>query len=119
MTATFVACQTQTVSFTTSPPNPANPGGTYTPAATATSGSSVTFSIDPSSTAGSCTISAGVDTFNAVGACVINATAAASGVYAAATTSQTVTITAARPSAPPGPGTPSLPNTGKGGSSGG
>jgi hypothetical protein len=97
----------QTITFTTSPPNPAGVGGTYTPAATGGgSGEPVVLSIDASSTG--CTLSSGVVHFNVIGTCVIDANQAGSGNYAAATQvsqsfairgiSQNVAFTSANPS---------------------
>ncbi|MBX9757672.1 MAG: hypothetical protein K2Y29_02770, partial [Beijerinckiaceae bacterium] len=62
----------QTISFTSPAPASAKVGGTYTPAATATSGLSVAFSVAPAS-ASVCSISGGVVTFNAIGSCVVQA----------------------------------------------
>ncbi|MGA1570031.1 MAG: beta strand repeat-containing protein [Ilumatobacteraceae bacterium] len=67
------------------------PGGTYTPAATATSGLTPTFSITAGDTA-VCTLSSGVVTFDATGTCTITATQTGDSRYAAAAT-QTQTIT--------------------------
>ena len=50
---------TQSITFTSTPPNPAVAGGTYTPTASGGASSNpVTFSVDPSSS-GRCTISGG------------------------------------------------------------
>jgi hypothetical protein len=63
----------QTIQFTSTAPTDALAGGaTYTPTATATSGLTVTFTINPSASA-VCSISAGVVSFKTVGTCVINA----------------------------------------------
>lgn len=62
----------QGITFTSTPPASATVGGTYTPAATATSGLPVTFTIS-SSTSTTCSISSGVVTFNAGGTCTIDA----------------------------------------------
>ena len=64
----------QTVTFTSTPPNPAQVGGTYS--LTATGGASpnpVTFSIDASSTSGACTLSGATVTFTGTGICIIDA----------------------------------------------
>jgi hypothetical protein len=65
----------QTITFTSTPPSPAVYGGKYTPvAAGGGSGQPVTFSIDPASTAGACSINgSGVVSFTGVGTCVIDA----------------------------------------------
>ncbi|WP_161495018.1 autotransporter domain-containing protein [Caulobacter sp. BP25] len=79
-----VGAGTQTISFTSSAPGGAKVGGaTYTPAATATSGLSATFSIDSGSSA-VCTISGGVISFTGVGTCLVNANQAGNGSYGAA-----------------------------------
>ncbi|HZX90654.1 MAG TPA: hypothetical protein VFE67_08430 [Rudaea sp.] len=67
-----VAKQDQTISFTSTPPAAAKFGGTYAVAATATSGRTVTFSIDAAS-ASVCSISGSQVSFIGVGACAINA----------------------------------------------
>ena len=64
---------TQSITFTSTPPDPAIVGGTYTPTARGgASGDPVTFSIDPSAK-GRCTSSAGRVLFVAGGTCVIDA----------------------------------------------
>lgn len=83
-----VASAAQTISFQSSAPASAVVGGTtYTPSATATSGLSVTFTIDASSSA-VCTISGGVVSFTGVGTCRVNADQAGSGAYSAAPQAQ-------------------------------
>ncbi len=83
----------QTTSFTSVNPSPVLVGGpTYTPTATATSGLSVTFTIDGASTAG-CSISAGVVSFTAVGTCVVDANQAGNANWnAAAQVQQSITV---------------------------
>jgi uncharacterized repeat protein (TIGR01451 family) len=73
----------QTVSFDSASPSPAVVGGTYTPAATATSGLAVTFSIDAGS-AGVCTITGGVVSLVAPGMCTVVADQAGDDRYAPA-----------------------------------
>jgi subtilase family serine protease len=76
----------QSITFnTTAPTGEAVGGPTYTPAATASSGLAVAFSIDATSTAGACAISAGVVSFTGVGNCIINANQAGDTNYNAAT----------------------------------
>lgn len=78
----------QTISFTSSAPVNALAGeGTYTPTATATSGLTVTFTIDPTASS-VCSISAGVVSFDAAGTCVINADQAGDANYHAAPQAQ-------------------------------
>ncbi|MGD0834598.1 MAG: kelch repeat-containing protein, partial [Candidatus Dormibacteria bacterium] len=98
----------QTITFTSTAPSNAVVGGdAYTPTATATSGLSVTFSIDPSSTA-DCSISDGTVAFlSAAGTCVIDANQAGSADFTAAPQvqqsfsvgkgSQTITFTSTAP----------------------
>jgi hypothetical protein len=63
----------QTIAFISAAPPAAVVGGaTYTPAATATSGLTVSFTIDAASS-GVCTISGGVVSFTGVGNCTVNA----------------------------------------------
>ena len=97
---------TQSITFTSTPPNPAVVGGTYTPTARGGgSGNPVTFSIDPSAN-GSCSISGATVTFVAVGTCVIDANQAGNASYAAATQvqesfavvgTQSITFTSTQP----------------------
>ena len=84
----------QAVSFTTSPPSPAVAGGaTYSPAATGgASGNPVTFSIDPASTPGTCSISGGAVSFTAAGTCIVDASQAGGGGYAPGQASQSITV---------------------------
>jgi len=82
----------QTISFTSSAPSPNIAGPSYTPTATATSGLSVAFSIDGSST-GACSISGSTVSFIGAGACVIDANQAGDANYlAAAQVSQIVAV---------------------------
>lgn len=100
----------QTISFSTTAPTNPPVGTTYTPAATATSGLPVSFSID-ASTAANCTISGGVVTYTAVGTCILDANQSGDADYNPAPQvqqtstviqgSQTITITTSVPSNPP------------------
>jgi hypothetical protein len=87
--------RSQAITFTSTPPSPAAVGGTYTPAATGgASGNPVVFSIDASSTAGACSVSAGVVHFASGGTCKIDANQAGNSQFTAApSVSQSVTIT--------------------------
>jgi hypothetical protein len=79
-----VAKADQTISFTSTAPTMATPGGpTYTVTATATSGLAVTFTIDASATA-FCSISGSTVSFTADGTCVIDANQAGNSNYNAA-----------------------------------
>jgi hypothetical protein len=95
----------QTIAFTSAAPTNAIVGGpTYTPTATATSGLTVTFSIDPGSSA-VCSISGGVVSFIGLGTCVIDADQAGNGTFLATTqqqsfdvkNNQTINITSSAP----------------------
>ncbi len=88
-----VAKESQTISFTSSVPSETYGSTTsYTPAATATSGLSVTFSIDITSSS-VCSISGGVVSFTSGGTCIIDANQAGSADYSvAAQVQQLVTI---------------------------
>jgi hypothetical protein len=102
----------QTITFTSAPPSPAVYGGKYTPVATGGgSGQPVTFSIDPASAAGVCSINgSGVVSFTGVGTCVIDANEAggadwlpAQQVHQSFTigqASQAITITSIPPASP-------------------
>jgi hypothetical protein len=97
-TATIVVVTPQTVTFTTSPPSPADYGGSYVPAAAGGgSGNPVTFSIDSSSTAGACALSGTTVEFTGTGTCVIDAAQAGDSQYAAGQAQQSFTIATAAP----------------------
>jgi uncharacterized protein YcfL len=87
---------TQTISFTSTAPTNAEVGGaTYSPAATATSGLPVDFTIDASA-ASVCTINAGEVSLIGAGTCVINANQAGNESYLPATqVQQSFTVSAA------------------------
>jgi MBG domain-containing protein/carboxypeptidase family protein/centrosomal CEP192-like protein len=92
-TATLTITQaTQSVTFTTTPPASPVYGGSYTPAATATSGLPVAFSIDAASTSGACRLSGGTVSFTGTGTCIIDATQAGNANYSSATAQQTLRI---------------------------
>ncbi|HTW08924.1 MAG TPA: putative Ig domain-containing protein [Acidimicrobiales bacterium] len=81
----FVVSQApQTISFSSVNPSPVGVGASYTPAASATSGLTVGFSIDTSSTAGACSLNAGVVSFTGAGSCLIDASQAGNANYSAA-----------------------------------
>lgn len=83
----------QSISFTSSPPVAAVVGGTYAVTATASSGLPVTFTIDPTSSAGACTISGSTVSFTGVGTCVIDANQPGNATYpAAAQVAESVTV---------------------------
>jgi hypothetical protein len=73
----------QTISFTSATPTNAVVGGSYTPTATATSGLTVSFTIDSTATA-VCSISSSVVSFIAAGTCKVNANQAGDATYNAA-----------------------------------
>jgi large repetitive protein len=99
----------QTISFSSTAPSSPNVGSVYAVAASATSGLPVSFSINGSSTAGACSVSAGTVSFTGAGTCIIDANQAGNETYLPAPqqqqtvevvkASQTITFT----SAPPGP----------------
>ena len=97
----FVVLGTQSITFTSTPPNPAVVGGTYPVTASGgASGNPVTFSID-SSAHGSCSISGATVTLVAVGTCVIDANQAGNASYEAATqVQQSFAVSAVRLDAP-------------------
>ena len=96
----------QTISFTSAAPTTARvSGAAYTPTAAATSGLTVSFSIDVSSTPGACSLSAGAISFGAVGTCTVDANQSGNGNYnAAAQVQQSFTVHPAStvPGAPTG-----------------
>jgi hypothetical protein len=80
-TVTINTLGVQTITFTSLATSP-NVGTTYVVAATGgKSNNPVTFTIDPSSTAGVCTISIATVTFVAVGTCIVDANQAANSNY--------------------------------------
>jgi hypothetical protein len=93
----------QTVAFTSTPPNPAQVGGTYAVSATSSvPGFVVTFSVPTTSV---CTISGSTVTFIAAGICTIDAEQPGNGEYAPAPQVQQSFIVNAPP-APAGPPPP-------------
>jgi hypothetical protein len=81
----FTVKRNQTVSFTSTAPTAASVGGgTYTAAATATSGLTVAITAD-SSSSGVCSISGSVVSFQGSGTCTLDANQAGNGTYNAAT----------------------------------
>ncbi|MEY3691208.1 MAG: hypothetical protein RJB57_863, partial [Actinomycetota bacterium] len=90
---------TQTLTFRSTPPSPANSGGTYTVSVDSTAFLAPTIAIaNQSQTV--CSVSAGVVTFNAVGTCMISASQAGNDTYSSAAASQSVTVTALAAAAP-------------------
>ncbi|MDR3502753.1 MAG: fibronectin type III domain-containing protein [Legionella sp.] len=83
----------QTISFTSSAPsNAVVAGSSYLPSATASSGLTVSFSIDTAS-AGICSLSGGALTYQAVGNCILNANQTGDNNYLAATqVQQTISV---------------------------
>jgi hypothetical protein len=75
----------QTITITPAPPAAGSVGATYKPAATASSRLPVSFTIDPSSGAGTCSISGKTVKFTGAGRCVIDANQAGDAAWAAAT----------------------------------
>jgi hypothetical protein len=106
-TVAAAAKSVQSITFTSTPPSNAAVGGTYTVAATASSGLAVSFSAD-SSSAGICTVSGSSVSFVGHGTCTIDANQAGNSSYQAAPqvqqsftiggTSQTITYTSTAPS---------------------
>ena len=88
-----VNAKSQTITFTSANPTPVHVGDpAYTLQATATSGLTVTFSLDAASTG--CTLATGVVNFTATGQCVINANQAGNATWAAAAqVSQSILVT--------------------------
>jgi hypothetical protein len=82
----------QTVTFTSPAPGAAAIGDTYTPAATATGGGPVSFSVDPATTSGACTVAAGAVTFAHAGSCVIAADHAGDADHLPGRATQTIAV---------------------------
>ncbi|MFM8528633.1 MAG: hypothetical protein ACKOD2_02960, partial [Ilumatobacteraceae bacterium] len=89
----------QTLTFRSTPPSPANPGGTYTVAVDSDAFLAPVIAIANSSSA-VCSVSAGIVTFNTSGTCLISASQSGNDVYAAGAASQSVTVTAIAAAAP-------------------
>ncbi len=89
-----IAKGNQTLAFTSAAPTTAIVGGSYTVTATGgASGSAVTFSIDPASTFGACTLAGGTVAFTGAGTCLIDANQTGDPNYiAAAQAQQSITI---------------------------
>jgi hypothetical protein len=80
----------QTITFTSTPPNPAYVGGAYTVGATATSALTVSFS---SMATGVCTVTGNAVSLVAAGTCIVAADQSGNGTYAAADqTTQSFTV---------------------------
>ena len=95
VSALYYDLQSQTITFTSSPPSNATVGGaTYTPTAAASSGLAVTLSINPSSSS-VCSISGGQVSFLAQGACAIDANQSGNTSYSAAPQVQQVVLVGA------------------------
>lgn len=72
--------QNQTITFTSTPPSNPTVGGTYNVITTASSGLTVSITIDSSSSS-ICSISGNTVTFNATGLCILNANQAGNANY--------------------------------------
>ena len=81
----------QHITFDTSPPSPAQYGGTYVPSASSDSHLTVTITVD-SSTSGNCTYDGTTVTFVHVGSCQLDANQAGNGSFNPASATQTFTI---------------------------
>jgi hypothetical protein len=92
-----VTKESQTVAFTSTNPSPVTVGATYTPTASATSGLTVEITVDAAS-AGACSLSSGVVTFDAAGTCTIDADQPGDAAYdAAPQAQQSITVTEPAP----------------------
>ena len=89
----------QALTFRSTPPSPANPGGTYTVSVDSDAFLAPTVAVANGSSS-VCTISAGVVTFVSTGSCVISASQAGNDVYSAASASQSVNVVAVAAAAP-------------------
>ena len=104
-----IAKALQSITFTSSAPSNAGVGGgTYTPTASSSSGLTVQFSLDGTSSIGSCTVLAGTVSLAGVGTCIVDADQAGNADYQAAPQvqesftiaqgSQSITFTSSAPS---------------------
>src|SRR5262249_43377205 len=79
----------QAIAFTSTPPVSPSIGDSYTPAATATSGLTVAFTIDAASSDGACTLTGGVVKFAALGGvCTVDANQPGDSTWSAAPQAQ-------------------------------
>jgi len=103
----------QVITFTSTPPASPTVGGTYPVSATGGgSGNPVVFSIDPSSTAGACSIIGSTVSLSATGTCVVDANQAGNATYSAAPrVHQSFTIAADPPPTSPPPVTNGAPTS--------
>jgi large repetitive protein len=74
----------QTITVSSTPPDPAVVGGSYPLVATSDSGLTVAFAIDPATTNNSCSLSGSTVSFDHAGSCVVDFTQPGDGTYAAA-----------------------------------
>ncbi|HEY1687296.1 MAG TPA: hypothetical protein VGF95_00360 [Solirubrobacteraceae bacterium] len=89
----------QQITWESTPPATPTYGEAYELQASASSGLPVTYSIDPASTGGACTLEGGTVTFTGLGECVIDAEQAGDESYApASTVKQSLTVTDSRSS---------------------
>jgi hypothetical protein len=89
VTQTFpIAKAAQQIEFTSSAPTEPVIGGSYAPAARASSAQPAGFSIDPASAKGACSIRSGLVSFTGTGSCVIDANQAGNGDYLVAPRAQ-------------------------------
>lgn len=88
----------QVITFSTTAPNPAHVGETYTPVATSNAGLPVTYSIAPATTNNACALAQDDQTlfFQHSGTCVVAADAAADADHLAGRGTQTITVAAAQ-----------------------
>ena len=89
----------QVLTFRSTPPSSANPGGTYTVSVDSDAFLAPVIAIANTSSS-VCSISAGVVTFNTVGTCLVSASQAGNDTYAAGAASQSITVTALAAAAP-------------------
>lgn len=81
--------QNQTITFTSTPPDPATIGGTYTVGATASSGLAVSFA---STDTGVCTVSGDTVSFVGAGTCTVRASQAGDSTYNPASQTQSFEV---------------------------
>ena len=86
------ASTTQTITFDSAPPAAPVVGSSYTLAATASSGLPVTFSLDPASTSGACTLDGSTVHLLKPGTCIIDADQPGNGTFQAAQRVQQVIV---------------------------
>jgi hypothetical protein len=97
-----VSLPSQTVNFTSTPPDPAGVGTTYAVSAASSAGLAVMITVDSTSTAGTCSLSGSTLSFQAPGTCILDANQSGSiSAAPAQQAQQTITVQTLGNTSPP------------------